>query len=402
MHKSREADPQSGMQSRRDRLILGLTWTLALAVAGSTLAEGQTYTETVLHNFTGKPDGSGPEFGSLVSDTAGNLYGTTIEGGANNDGCVFSINPSGKEKVIYSFTGNPDGKYPHEGVILDGAGNLYGATFDGGEFGFGTIFEVVIATGRETVLYSFMGQPDGANPDSVLTRDLAGNLYGTTFYGGTSNNGTVFEVSTSNQETVLHSFAGSPSDGAIGYAGLVRDSSGDLFGVTVDGGADNDGTVFELSSTNVETILHAFSGTPDGKFPHGDLVRDSSGNLYGTTLNGGSDGFGMVFKVSASGQEKPLYSFGPQPDGESPIAGVIRDSQGNLYGTTQFGGDFDFGSVYEITRAGQESVLYSFTGPPDGQGPIAGLFEDTKGDLYGTTELGGSSGVGVVFELSPQ
>ena len=375
---------------------------IVLSLVINPAARGQTYNETVLHSFTGKPDGLGPEFGSLVRDAAGNLYGTTIEGGANNEGCVFAISPAGREKVIYSFTGDPDGKFPHEGVILDGAGSLYGATFNGGEFGFGTIFQLVIATGKETVLYSFMGQPDAANPDSVLTRDSAGNLYGTTFYGGTSNNGAVFELNTSNQETVLHSFAGSPTDGAIGYAGLVRDSAGDLFGITVDGGGNNNGTVFKLTSAGTETILHSFTGAPDGRFPHGDLARDGAGNLYGTTLNGGGIGLGMVFKLTPARQEKVLYSFPGNPDGQSPIAGVIRDTQGNLFGTTQFGGEFGFGSVYEINSAGQESVLYSFTGPPDGEGPIAGLLEDRQGNLYGTTQLGGSSGAGVVFELSPQ
>jgi uncharacterized repeat protein (TIGR03803 family) len=401
MLKSWQADRQS-TRFRPHPLFAALAWALALGLAATSLAGAQTYSETVLHSFSGKPDGLGPEFGSLVRDAAGNLYGTTIEGGASNDGSVFAVSPSGKEKVIYSFTGNPDGKYPHEGVILDGAGNLYGATFDGGELGFGTVFKVVIATGKETVLYSFTGQPDAANPDSVLTRDSAGNLYGTTFYGGTSNNGAVFEINTSNQETVLHSFAGPPSDGAIGYAGLVRDAAGDLFGVTVDGGGDNDGIVFKLTSAGTETILHSFTGAPDGRFPHGDLARDAAGNLYGTTLNGGGTGVGMVFKLTPARQEQVLYSFTGEPDGQSPIAGVIRDSQGNLYGTTQFGGEFGFGSVYEITSAGQESILYSFTGPPDGEGPIAGLLIDKNGNLYGTTQLGGSSGAGMVFELSPQ
>jgi uncharacterized repeat protein (TIGR03803 family) len=359
------------------------------------------YTETVLHNFTGKPDGAGPEFGTLASDGKGNLYGTTIEGGAFNNGCVFEVSSTGGEKVLYSFGAAPDGKYPHEGVILDGAGNLYGATFDGGSFGYGTVFKLVIATGRETVLYNFMGEPDAANPDSALTRDSAGNLYGTTFFGGASNDGAVFEVTTSDQELVLHSFAGPPSDGAIGYAGLVHDLEGDLFGVTVDGGADEDGTIFELSGTGSDKILHSFTGTPDGRFPHGDLAFDDAGNLYGTTLNGGADSRGMIFKVTAAGLESALYSFLGAPDGQSPIAGVFRDSQGNLYGTTQFGGKFGFGSVYVLSGTGQETVLYSFGGPPDGEGPIAGLVEDSQGNLYGTTVEGGSSNSGIVFELSP-
>jgi uncharacterized repeat protein (TIGR03803 family) len=375
---------------------------LVLGQAANPSAEAQTYQETPLHSFTGKPDGASPEFGTLVRDGTGNLYGTTTNGGAFGYGSVFSVSPTGAEKVIYSFAGDPDGKYPHEGVILGGAGNLYGTTFDGGAFGYGTVFKLAMATGAETVLYNFVGQPDAANPDSVLARDSAGNLYGTTFFGGTSNNGTVFELNALGQEMILHNFAGPPTDGSIPFAGLVRDSAGDLFGTTVSGGTNNAGAVFKLTSTGTETLLYSFTGTPDGRFPHGHLTLEAAANLYGTTSNGGAQGFGMVYRLTASGQETKLYSFTLEPDGQSPIAGLVRDSQGNFYGTTQFGGELGFGSVFKVTGAGQESVIYSFAGPPDGQAPVAGLIIDAQGNLYGTTQQGGASNLGMVFELKPQ
>ncbi len=390
-----------GKRRKTEKIPVTVVALLILQALAVPVAHAQTYTETVLHSFTGKPDGAGPEFGALVRDAEGNLYGTTIDGGASNLGCVFEVSPAGKETVLHSFTGDPDGKYPHEGLVMDSSGNLYGATFDGGGLGYGTVFKLAKG-GVETVLYSFMGEPDGANPDSGLTRDSAGNLYGTTFFGGTSNNGTVFKVTSTNQESVLHNFAGAPTDGSIPYAGLLRDAAGDLFGVTVDGGASDDGTVFKLAGNDVGTLLHSFTGSPDGKFPHGVLTRDSTGDLYGTTLNGGALTYGLVFEVTAAGQEKPLYSFAGTPDGQLPIAGVIRDTQRNLYGTTQYGGASNLGSVYELSSTGQETVLYSFTGAPDGEAPTAALVMDSQGNLYGTTTEGGSSSLGTVFKLSPQ
>src|ERR1700675_4408113 len=265
----------------------------------------------------------------------------------------------------------------------------------------------------ETVLYSFCAQtgcPDGSNPRADLVMDTAGNLYGTTLYGGTSAVGTVFELSPSGTETVLHSFAASHTDGHYPYAGLLMDTTGNLYGTAQSGGAKGLGTVFKLSPSGTETVLHSFcqqAGCPDGYYPQAGLVMDTNGNLYGTTLyNGAYDG-GTVFKISSDGTATTLYNFCTATgckNGRYPQAGLILDTNGNLYGTTYGGGAYGKGTVFELSPSGAETVLHSFcarTGCPDGSHPRADLVMDTAGNLYSTTYYGGTNSVGTVFKLSP-
>ncbi len=252
------------------------------------------------------------------------------------------------------------------------------------------------ATGTETVLYSFTGGADGANPEAGLVRDPDGSLYGTTIAGG-SGSGVVFKVDSNGTETVLHTFT-SGADGGYPQAGLIRDLNGDLYGTTSGGGSPGPGVVFKLDTTGAETVLYTFTGGADGGTPYGGLVRDSAGNLYGSTLQGGvttgSQGYGVVFKLDAAGTETVLYTFTGGSDGASPYAGLVRDSAGNLYGTT-YGGGRAFGNT------GAETVLHTFAGGTGGAKPQAGLIRDAKGNLYGTTVFGGSGGNGVVFKLTP-
>jgi uncharacterized repeat protein (TIGR03803 family) len=307
--------------------------------------------ETVLHSFTGSTDGKWPKTG-LVRDTAGNLYGTTGGGGTSGNGSVFKLDTTGKETVLYSFTGSPDGSSPGN-LIRDANGNLYGTTVLGGaSCNCGTVFKVD-ATGKETVLYVFTsgnGNTDGRNPGAGLVRDGAGNLYGTTVNGGRSGKGTVFKVDTTGKETVLHSFAGTGGDGANPYASLVRDAAGNLYGTTFLGGTScNCGTIFKVDATGKETVVHSFTGL-DGEYPLAGLVRDSAGNLYGTTTGGGTSGYGVVFKLNETGTETVLHSFtGGTTDGNSPYAGLVRDAAGNLYGTTHSGGASNYGTVFKLT-----------------------------------------------------
>jgi uncharacterized repeat protein (TIGR03803 family) len=223
----------------------------------------------------------------------GALYGTTFEGAAGY-GTAFRLSKTGTETVLYTFTGGADGAYPSAGLVEDSAGNLYGMTREGGAAGAGAVFEINTA-GTETVLYSFTGGSDGAKPFGGLIRDKFGNFYGTTQQGGTSNLGTVFEVSPTGAETVLHSFAGG-SDGSTPYTPLVAKGR-NLYGTTYVGGTANDGTVFEISSKGIETVLHSFSGS-DGASPDAGLILDSSGDLYGTTFSGGTSGLGTVFELT--------------------------------------------------------------------------------------------------------
>jgi len=382
---------------------------LVSAVLATGSAQAQTYTESVLYSFTGSPDGAYPGGGSLVRDAQGNLYGTTEGGGPDGLGTVFKVDTSGKETVLYSFTGTGgDGAGPYAGLVLDTQDNLYGTTQYGGANAWGTVFKVD-TTGKETVLYSFTGTGgDGAGPTAGLVRDAQGNLYGTTGGGGANGWGTVFKVDTTGKETVLYSFTGTGGDGAYPYAGLVRDAQGNLYGTTPGGGAYEYGTVFKVDTTGTETVLYSFTGTGgDGTRPYAGLVRDAQGNLYGTTAHSGnSNYYGTVFEVDTTGNETVLYSFtGTGGDGAYPVAGLVMDAQGNLYGTTQFGGDLacgapaGCGTAFKLDTSGKETVLHTFTGTPDGNNPVAGLVLDAQGNLYGTTEGGGADGLGTVFEL---
>ena len=301
--------------------------------------------------------------------------------------------------LLYSFEGGTDGAQPQAGLIRDADGNFYGTTEGGGPLKCGTVFKLD-TTGAETVLYTFTGKPaDGSLPVAGLLRDAAGNLYGTTFYGGASDFGTVFKLDTTGTETVLHTFAGG-TDGANPGAGLVRDTAGNLYGTTFYGGESGFGTVYKLDRNGVETVLHSFAGSPtDGQEPTAGLVRDAAGNFYGTTITGGASNLGTVYKLDTAGKETVLYSFTGQPDGKFPWAGLVRDAAGNFYGTTLYGGASDFGTVYKLDTAGKETVLHSFTGGRDGKLPYAGLLRDLAGNLYGTTSEGGASRYGTAFQL---
>jgi uncharacterized repeat protein (TIGR03803 family) len=382
---------------------ISLASILSIALATATQpAQAQTF--SVLYTFTGGADGGTP-YAGLVLDNQGNLYGTTVAGGAGLFDCptgcgtVFKLDTAGKETVLHSFgETSSDGEGPFYGYLVrDGAGNLYGTTDSGGTHGSGTIFRVS-PTGKE-VFFSFNGS-DGGFPLAGLVADTAGNFYGTTYVRGDGcppyGCGTVFKVTSAGKETVLHSFTGAP-DGDNPFAGLVADSAGNLYGTTVTGGASGAGSVFKVEPNGKETVLYSFTGL-DGALPFGGLVRDSAGNLYGTTQAGGANFFGTVFELDTTGKETVLYSFTGGSDGATPYAGLVRDSAGNLYGTTSQGGMDNIGTVFEVDTTGKETVLYSFTGGTDGGLPYAGLARDSAGNLYGTSS---NYGWGAVFKITP-
>ena len=335
-------------------------------------------TETVLYAFKGGSDGANPEAG-LIADSNGNLYGTTAEGGASNVGTVFELMPPAvaggawTETVLHTFTGGSDGGNPKGSLIADSKGNLYGTT-SGGTSNGGTVFELTppaIAGGAwtETVLHAFTGGSDGGYPEAGLIADSKGNLYGTTAEGGASNAGAVFELMRPAiaggawSETVLHAFTGG-SDGRFPLATLIADSEGNLYGTTAEGGASNAGTVFELMRPAIaggawsETVRHAFTGGSDGFFPEGSLIADSKGTLFGTTIDGGASNVGTIFLLTPPAnafevwREAVLYAFTGGSNGGLPLAGLIADSNGNLYGTTNGGGASNAGTVFELTGTG--------------------------------------------------
>ena len=358
----------------------------------------------VKHTFTGA-DGGLPT-AVLIQDSAGNLYGTTSSGGDSGLGVVFKLDTGNTETVLHSFSGS-DGAAPHGGLVRDSTGNLYGTTSSGGAYGLGTVFKIDTG-GTETVLHSFAGSPDGAQPYAGLVMDGAGNFYGTTENGGASGFGTVFKVDNTDTETVLHSFAGGSSDGADPTARVILDLTGNLYGTTFAGGSSGKGTVFKLDTTNTETVLYDFTGGADGGNPFGGLTLAPDGTLYGTAESGGRNApsqygccKGVLFGLSAafnSSGEKVLYTFTGGKDGGTPAADLVLYN-GALYGTTLSGGPGHRGTAFSVTIAsGQEELLHGFTGKIDGATPQAGLLINARGVIYGTAEKGGRFKQGTVFQ----
>src|ERR1039458_8091731 len=394
--------PQAGVIGDSAGNLYGTTSLGGTANVGVVYKLDTTGHETVLYSFTGGADGGEPAAG-VILDSAGNLYGTTVFSGTAGTGVVYKLDSTGHETVLFTFTGTlsgGDGNVPWAGVIRDSAGNLYGTTLLSGTAGQGVVYKLD-TTGHETVLYSFTGGADGGNPSSGVIRGSAGNLYGTTQVGGTAGAGVVYKLDTTGHETVLYSFTGGFTggpDGGYPYAGVIGDSAGNLYGTTYQGGTAGKGTVYKLDSAGHETVLCSFPAGADGENPYAGVIGDSAGNLYGTTTSGGTANAGVEYKVESAG-ETVLYSFTGGADGGYPIAGVIFDSAGNLYGTTYDGGAGKHGVVYKLDMAGRETVLYSFTGGADGGAPYAGVIRDPAGNFYGTTQNGGTANAGVVYKL---
>ncbi len=335
-------------------------------------------TVTLLHAFVGKRYGDGAEpRGGVFADQAGSLFGTTVSGGLRchrqihigyGCGTVFELAPDGSETVLYAFKAERDGIFPFEGVTSGKNGNLYGTTNIGGivgcsSLGCGTVFKVS-PDGREKVLHAFTGGSDGGFPVAGLISDSAENLYGTASAGGNSGCGgsgcgTVFKLTSNGTQTVLYTFTGG-SDGASPAGGLVIDAAGNLYGTTAGGGGIGCGgygcgTVFKLAPDGTQTVLHAFGGGSDGNEPLAQVIADSAGNFYGTTYVGGGTecggtGCGTVFKIASNGVETVLHAFAGRSDGQYLSGGVVADKNGNLFGTASGGGEYGYGTVWEIKQ----------------------------------------------------
>jgi uncharacterized repeat protein (TIGR03803 family) len=392
--------------------------------------------DTVLYSFGGSANGSVPA--GLIQGNDGNLYGDTEYGSSSCQGSVFRVALDGTQTVLHCFGGGADGTSPSMPIIQANDGNLYGAATGGGAHGSGAVFKVTTG-GTESILYSFAGctfgtcgvagSQDGAYPLTLIQAN-DGNFYGTSAYGGALGQGAVFRITPSGTETVLYSFTGcsfgtcgvaGSTDGAYPF-GLIQGNDGNLYGTTEGGGAYPNayaGTVFRLTLTGQETTLYSFSGcyngtcgvpgSTDGASPALGLVQDAVGNLYGALSFGGAYGQGAVFKLTPSGAESVLHSFsgsGSVPgsaDGAFPY-GLILGSDGNLYGSAQYGGAYNEGMVYGLTLAGAETILHSFSDGNTLAGSSDGAYADdvcqgTDGNLYGISPAGGTSGNGAVFRI---
>ena len=419
------------------------TLSLALSTALLSFAHAQTF--TTLHTFE-NTEGANPQ-AALIQDSTGNLYSTAQYGGAYQSGTAFRLSRSGILTVLHNF-GYPssDGARPQAPLLADGQGNLYGTTYSGGDycadFGqtqCGTVFKID-ASGAETILHNFEGgsssSNDGDNPAAGLVADRAGNLYGTT-WGGFKGS-VAFELSPSGAETILHNFIGG-SDGLTIYSTLVKDDAGNLWGTTYAGGGAGCGgrgcgTISKLTRTASgwsETVTYRFTGAADGGSPYAGLTWDPGrrvfygvtqigGNASGCLFLGNPTGCGTLFEVDASGtHERVLYRFAGQADGGQPVANLVVDPLGDLWGTTTMGGDLNCpassngcGTVFVRRPGGELVTVHAFTGGSDGAVPYGALLLDLKKPaVYGTTTVGGDPscqtqegggpGCGVVFSITP-
>lgn len=364
-------------------LILGSAW----ARAG----------QNTLVDFDRTNNGANP-LSALIADAAGNLYGTTNTGGADGDGTVFEI-AAGTHilSTLVTFDGH-NGANPAAGLVADASGNMYGTTSSGGPGGQGTVFEISAGAHSYIPLAAF-NFTNGASPEASMIIDDSGNLYGTTNGGGTNFEGTVFKLNiASHLLSTLVTFNG--SNGPYPAAGLMADQSGNMYGTSTQGGANNDGTVFKVAGgTNILSTLLTFDGD-NGSGPEAQLIADSSGNMYGTTGYGGPSNDGTVFKIAAGTNALSTLASFDGSQGQYPSAGLITDKAGNLYGTAFYGGDGGSGTVFEVAAGSNAlSALASFDGD-NGAFPMAALLADGSGDLYGTNFEGGVNGVGNVFELT--
>jgi uncharacterized repeat protein (TIGR03803 family) len=397
------------MRSKFGFFIALLTITLAMMLPP---VFAQTFKS--LHQFNSDSDGAFSQ-GNLLRDAAGNLYGTTTGGGFNVDaGTVFRIDHAGAETVLLAFDTFVSGTFPSGTLIQDSAGNLYGIA-EGGPGGAGVAYRLS-PQGEQQVLFAFQGGLTNHKPklpSGGLFMDNVGNIFGTAEFGGNDachlGCGSVFRLDKTGTLSQIHKFNG--ANGSQPSGPLVQDANGALYGVARSGGnlscaefpGTGCGTVFKLSKDRQFTILHTFQGGKDGAAPQGGLLMDADGNLYGTTGSGGKSGHGLIFKISKDGTYQVLHRFSRQ-EGTTPNGGLVSDEQGNLFGTAQLGGAHNLGTAFKFSIDGKLEVLHSFKGLKDGAVPFAGLIRDSDGNLYGTTLknfLIQTIQGGSVFEITP-
>jgi uncharacterized repeat protein (TIGR03803 family) len=394
----------------------------AAVVFAFSLATAAAATTEVIFSFD-EDEGEYPD-SDLETDSAGNIYGTTVLGGDFGGGTVFQLSPTQNgwvHTVLYSFTGGADGGEPYKGVTLDRDGNLYGTAVTGGsgscEGGCGVAYKLTNSGGTwtQTVIHAFTGGDDGSGPGARVTVDQAGNVYGMAPTGGAYGLGTIYKMREGQDGAwvlkVIHTFTGG-ADGATGSAGRMILRRGHLYGAATVGGIYGSGVVFELTPTQVGEwdfrTIYSFRGQPDGSFPYGALLFDASGNVYGTTYYGGANNIGAVYQLAprANGEwrERVLYSFQGGTDGNSPISNLVFDTAGNLYGTTSEGG-LGTGTIFKLSPVGggqwMETVVHMFEGSPDGAFSYNGMVVDRFGNFYGATVHGGIDDDGSIYKFTP-
>jgi len=367
--------------------ILILATIMFAVVAATTMATAQTY--TVLYNFGSNPgDPNGPFQSVIAQGRDGNLYSTTMDYWTGEPGDVFKITPAGVLTVLHKFNG-ADGQDPIGGLTLATGGNFYGTTASGGRFGNGTIFRIT-CKGELTTLYDFTGGDDGSSPVAPPIQGLDGNFYGTTSGEAVGNAGSVYRITQSGVFTTLHTFDG--IHGSDPHAPLVQGTDGNFYGTTVYGGNKNTGTIFRISSSGKFKVLLNF-GHGNGRYPSGPLIQGSDGNLYGVNDFHGSNQTGFAFKIAPQGKFTALHNFRGGSDGGNQIGGLTQATDGNIYGTNNLDGGAGWGVLFRIDSTGAFAVLHDFDWD-SGASPQTTLLQHTSGVLYGETAVGGTGNNG--------
>jgi uncharacterized repeat protein (TIGR03803 family) len=411
---------QPGKEGRIMKPLIRLTHAIPLFAIALSLTTVTATTTDVIFSFE-EDEGEYADT-DLETDSAGNIYGTTVLGGDFGGGTVFQLSPTPSgwvHTVLYSFTGGADGGEPYKGVTLGRDGNLYGTAVTGGsgncEGGCGVVYKLTNSAGTwtQTVIHAFTGGDDGSGPGARVTVDAGGNIYGMTPTGGAYGFGTIYKIHGAGGGAfrVIHTFTGG-DDGATGSAGRMILRRGRLYGAATVGGAHGSGVIFELSPRAVGEWdfrpIYAFKGQPDGSFPYGALLFGPAGRIYGTTYYGGDNGIGAVYELAqqrlGDWQERVIYSFQAGTDGNSPISNLVRDAAGNLYGTTSEGG-LGSGAIFKLSPIGggqwTETVVHAFQGPPDGAFSYNGMVVDRFGNFYGATVHGGDNDDGSIYKFTP-
>ncbi len=452
------SQPNGGLVYANNNMLYGMTYAGGVNGYGSIFKCDTTGTYSLLYSFTGGTDGGKP-YADLIQATNGYLYGTASGGGTSGNGVIFSCTLSGTPTVIYNFTGGNDGSYPQSTLTQFPSGELFGMANSGGASGMGCIFECdtmglslttvhsfgggsgdgaypvygslclgsngwiygTTSSGGQAnqgvffygtrsstggVLHSFGPSVTGSSPQGSFVQGKDGNLYGLTSFGGTYGNGSIIKSDLNGNITVLYSFAGAPSDGAFPYGSLVQASDGNFYGMTQNGGTANNGTIFKYVPGGAESVTYSFAGAPsDGSNPTGSLIQVRNGSLFGMTVNGGSSDSGVVFKCTLGGTETILKNFvGGNNAGANPQGSLLYVStSNNLYGLTSSGATSDNGIIFKIdtsTGAGYTRLHKFVNGTTDGQSPNGDLILANDGNLYGVTNYGGDSGLGVIFKYT--
>jgi uncharacterized repeat protein (TIGR03803 family) len=353
---------------------------------------------TVLKSFNYATDGTNP-YGHLVLGKDGNFYGINYGGGANGAGTIFKFTPGGNFTVLHAMNKTTDGGNSYGSLTEGKDGNLYGITYSGGTYGYGTIFKISKSGGSTFKVLRHLNATDGTYSQSDLIQAKDGNFYGMCYGGGANNNGTIFKITPDGKYTVLKSLS-SPKDGSFPYGNLMQNSDGFLYGMARSGGANNAGTIFKISTSGSFSVIHSLIGATEGSTPNGGLVKGKDGNLYGMTYSDGPYKSGTVFKVTTAGKLTVLAAFDGSAKGSAPYESLIKGADSAYYGTTSAGGKYSYGTIFKIC-GGITTVLHSFDRNTDGGRPKGSLVLASNGSFYGTTTEGGSKGYGTIFKITP-